>query len=56
MISKLRSGSEVKITTKDGKSFVAIFMKKHEEHLSAIAELGVILTFPINSIINIVKI
>tara|TARA_Y100000768_G_scaffold357851_1_gene313236 strand:- start:12526 stop:12696 length:171 start_codon:yes stop_codon:yes gene_type:complete len=56
MISKLKSGNEVKITTKDGKTFEGIFMKKHGGHLSTIAGLGIILTFPIHTIVNIVKI
>ena len=49
-------GNEIKIYTKDGKSYRGILMDYHKGYLSTIISLGIILTIPINAIINIVKI
>jgi hypothetical protein len=56
MKTKLKLGSEIKIYTKDGKSYEGIFMDCHKGYLSTIAGLGIILTFPMNSILNVVKV
>ncbi|MBL7665295.1 MAG: hypothetical protein JNM93_09185 [Bacteriovoracaceae bacterium] len=52
----LKVGNEIKILTKDGQSYEGILMDCHRGHLSAIAKLGVILTFPLGSILDVVKI
>lgn len=56
MSKKLKIGSEIKVFTKDGKSYEGILMDCHKGYLSTIASLGIILTFPLNSILNVVKI
>ena len=52
----LKLGTEIKIKTKDGSSFEGILMEIKNGYLSAVATLGIILTFPVTSIINITKI
>jgi len=54
-VKKFKLGTEIKVKTKDGKQYEGILMDIHEGYLSAIASLGIILTFPVNSIINISK-
>ena len=56
MSQKLKLGSEIKIFTKDGKSYEGILMDCHKGYLSTIAGLGIILTFPMDSILNVVKV
>tara|TARA_R110002049_G_scaffold150260_4_gene313412 strand:+ start:1888 stop:2058 length:171 start_codon:yes stop_codon:yes gene_type:complete len=56
MQEKLNIGNEVKVFTKDGKSYEGILMDCHKGYLSTLAGLGIILTFPLNSILNIIKI
>ncbi len=56
MTTKLNIGSEIKIFTKDGKSYEGILMDCHKGYLSTIAGLGIILTFPMDSILNVVKV
>ncbi|MBI2522478.1 MAG: hypothetical protein HYV97_18805 [Bdellovibrio sp.] len=56
MNNNLEVGNEIKIKTRDGKIYQGIFMAIHRGHLSAIASLGIIFTFPIKSIIDIIKI
>jgi hypothetical protein len=55
MNTDFKFGTEIKIKTKDGTSFVGILMDIENGYLSAVAALGIILTFPITSIINITK-
>ncbi len=55
MKEKLKIGNEIKIKTKDGKSYVGILMDSHKGYISAVVQLGIILTFPLSSILNIVK-
>jgi len=56
MNKKLAIGNEIKIFTKDGKSYQGILMENYKGYISTIAGLGVILTFPVSSIINVIKI
>jgi len=56
MEKKLKIGNEVKVFTKDGKAYEGILMDCHKGYLSTLAGLGIILTFPMNSILNIIKI
>lgn len=49
-------GNEIEVQTKDGQSFRGIFVNNERGYLSAVAGLGIILTFPMDSILNIVKI
>lgn len=56
MKAKLNIGSEIKVFTKDGKSYEGILMNCQKGYLSTIAGLGIILTFPKDSILNVVKI
>lgn len=56
MSQKFKLGSEIKIYTKDGKSYEGILMDCHKGYMSTIAGLGVILTFPLDSISNVVKV
>lgn len=51
----LNLGNEIKIITKDRKSYSGILMDSHKGYLSVIAGLGIILTFPTHSILNVVK-
>jgi hypothetical protein len=55
MGEKLNIGSEIKVFTKDGKYYEGIFMDCQKGYLSTIAGLGIILTFPMDSILNVVK-
>jgi hypothetical protein len=55
MKQKIEYGNEIKITTKDKKSYSGIFMDSHKGYLSVVAGLGIILTFPLHSILNVVK-
>jgi hypothetical protein len=55
MTTKLNIGSEIKVFTKDGRSYEGIFMNCQKGYLSTVAGLGIILTFPIDSILNVVK-
>ena len=56
MENNLKIGNEIKIHTKDGRSYEGILMDCHKGYISAIAGLGIILSFPMNSIHNIIKI
>lgn len=56
MKQKIEYGNEIKITTKDRKSYSGILMDSHRGYLSVVAGLGIILTFPMHSILNVVKI
>jgi hypothetical protein len=56
MSKKLNIGSEIKVFTKDGKSYEGILVNHQKGYLSTIMSLGVILTIPIDSIINVVKV
>ena len=56
MAAKLKVGAEIKVLTKDGKSYEGILMDFHKGYLSTIASMGVILTFPASSILNITKV
>lgn len=51
----LNLGNEIKIITKDKKSYSGILMDSHKGYLSVIAGLGIILTFPTHSILNVAK-
>ena len=55
-VKNFKLGTEIKVVTKDGKQYEGILMDIHRGYLSAVAGLGIILTFPVNSIINITKI
>jgi len=55
MQNELKVGNEIKIFTKDGKSYEGIFMECHKGYLSTLAGLGIILTFPLHSVLNIIK-
>jgi len=55
MKHKFKIGNEIKVKTKDGKSYIGILMDCHKGHISTVASLGIILTFPLNSILNIIK-
>jgi hypothetical protein len=55
MKQKIEYGNEIKVTTKDGKSYEGILMDCHRGYLSTVAGLGIILTFPMHSILNVVK-
>lgn len=52
----LNLGNEIKIITTDKKSYSGILMDSHRGYLSVVAGLGIILTFPMHSILNVVKI
>lgn len=54
--NKIYLGNEIEVKTKDGQSFRGIFVNTEKGYLSAVAGLGIILTFPMDSILNIVKI
>lgn len=56
MTKEIKVGNEIKVVTKDGKSYEGIFMECQKGYLSALAGLGIILTFPLNSVLNIIKI
>lgn len=56
MRKKIYLGNEIEVKTKDGQSFRGIFVNNEKGYLSAVAGLGIILTFPMDSILNIVKI
>ncbi len=56
MKQKIEYGNEIKITTKDKKSYSGILMDSHKGYLSVVAGLGIILTVPMHSILNVVKI
>lgn len=49
-------GTEIKIKTRDGKIFEGILMEIKNGYLSAVAKLGIILTFPMTSIVNVSKV
>ncbi|MGE3611444.1 MAG: hypothetical protein AB7I27_17765 [Bacteriovoracaceae bacterium] len=51
----LNLGNEIKIITTDKKSYSGILMDSHKGYLSVVAGLGIILTFPMHSILNVVK-
>lgn len=55
-MENFKLGTEIKVQTKDGKNYEGILMDIHKGYLSAVAGLGIILTFPVSSIINISKI
>jgi len=52
---ELEIGHEITIKTRDGKIYEGIFMAIHKGHLFAVASLGIIFTFPINAIVNVIK-
>lgn len=51
----LSVGNEVVVQTSDGNCFKGILMNIEKGYLSAIAELGVIHTFPLISVTNVIK-
>lgn len=55
-MENFKLGTEIKVQTKDGKNYEGILMDIHKGYLSAVAGLGIILTFPVSSIINISKV
>jgi hypothetical protein len=56
MNTNLKLGTEIEIKTKDGETFNGILMEFKNGYLSAVATLGIILTFPVASIIHITKV
>jgi hypothetical protein len=56
MEPELKIGMEIKIKTRDGDLFEGILMEIKNGYLSAVATLGIILTFPMTSITNITKV
>jgi hypothetical protein len=53
---KFNLGNEIVVKTKDGKSFNGIFVNVSDGYLSAVLNLGIILTIPLVSVINVVKV
>ncbi|MBI2519934.1 MAG: hypothetical protein HYV97_05945 [Bdellovibrio sp.] len=52
--SELEIGHEI-IKTRDGKIYEGIFMAIHKGHLFTVARLEIIFTFPINAVVNVIK-
>lgn len=56
MAKNLKVGNEIKIITKDGKSFEGILMECKRGYLSTIMKLGIVLTIPLSLISEVIKI
>jgi hypothetical protein len=52
-MSNIKIGEEVRIQTKDGNGHDGIFLEIKNGYISAIAKLGIILTIPETSILNV---
>lgn len=53
MNQEYKIGSEIKVFTKDGNAYEGILMDYHKGYISTVGKLGIILTFPIQSIDDI---